>query len=174
MENTLLVVQGDKTCSNIDLLYLLYGTVMVTVTISSASYKLLWLQVSESPEIPRFPSENNFLGEQGAVVPTKQAKASRAIVGGTTIAENYAFVGVHHIFDQVRMFTYYRTVVRCMRTLQGLYFMQQLSSVTLCCYLPCMWVMSCLDYVNLLKTKHRLLYLKTQFVPRCKHFSSWL
>lgn len=57
-------------------------------------------RVSESPEIPRFPSENSFLGEQGTVVPTKQAKASRAIVGGTTIAENYAFVGVHHIFDQ--------------------------------------------------------------------------
>ena len=28
--------------------------------------------------------------------------------------------------------------------------------------------------VNLLKTKHRLLYLKTQFVPHCKHFSSRL
>lgn len=35
------------------------------------------------------------------VVPTLQAEASRAIVGGTTIDENYAFVGVHHIFDQV-------------------------------------------------------------------------
>ena len=28
--------------------------------------------------------------------------------------------------------------------------------------------------INLLKTKRRLLYLKTQFVPRSKHFSSWL
>ena len=27
---------------------------------------------------------------------------------------------------------------------------------------------------NPLKTKRRLLYLKTQFVPRCKHFSSRL
>jgi hypothetical protein len=27
---------------------------------------------------------------------------------------------------------------------------------------------------NLLKTEHRLLYLKAQFVPRCKHFSTWL
>jgi hypothetical protein len=43
------------------------------------------------------------VSDQGAVVPTKQAEASRAIVGGTTIAENYAFVGVHHIFDQVRI-----------------------------------------------------------------------
>jgi len=29
-------------------------------------------------------------------------------------------------------------------------------------------------YINLLKTKRRPLYLKTQSVPRCKHFSSWL
>jgi len=28
--------------------------------------------------------------------------------------------------------------------------------------------------INLLKTKRRLLYLKTQYVPRCKHFSSRL
>jgi len=27
---------------------------------------------------------------------------------------------------------------------------------------------------NPLKTKRRLLYLQTQSVPRCKHFSSWL
>jgi hypothetical protein len=27
---------------------------------------------------------------------------------------------------------------------------------------------------NPLKTKHRLIYLKTQSVPRCKHFSSRL
>ena len=101
--------------------------------------------------MPRFSSENNFLGEQGAVVPTKQAKASRAIVGGTTIAENYAFVGVHHIFDQVRIFIYCGTVVRCMSTLQGLYFMRQLSFVTSCCCVPCMWVMSCLDYVIIMR-----------------------
>jgi WD40 repeat protein len=37
---------------------------------------------------------------RGYLVPTKQAEASRAMVGGTSIAENYAFVGVHHIFDQ--------------------------------------------------------------------------
>ena len=29
-------------------------------------------------------------------------------------------------------------------------------------------------YINPLSTKHRLFYLKTQFVPRCKHFSSRL
>ncbi|KAM7295829.1 WD repeat-containing protein 13 [Ixodes scapularis] len=34
------------------------------------------------------------------LVPTYAADASRAIVGGTSISENYAFAGVHHIFDQ--------------------------------------------------------------------------
>ncbi|XP_042910127.1 WD repeat-containing protein 13 [Parasteatoda tepidariorum] len=34
------------------------------------------------------------------VVPTHLAEASRALVGGTSIDENYAFTGVHHIFDQ--------------------------------------------------------------------------
>jgi len=29
-------------------------------------------------------------------------------------------------------------------------------------------------WINPLQTKHRLLYLKTQFVPRCKHFPSRL
>ncbi|XP_021919906.1 WD repeat-containing protein 13-like isoform X2 [Zootermopsis nevadensis] len=57
-------------------------------------------RISESPEISQFPSENNFASDQGVLVPTKEAEASRAIVGGTSIAENYAFVGVHHIFDQ--------------------------------------------------------------------------
>ena len=30
------------------------------------------------------------------------------------------------------------------------------------------------QHFNPLKTKGRLLYLKTQFIPRSKHFSSWL
>lgn len=37
----------------------------------------------------------------GSVIPTQRAEASRAIVGGTSIGENYAFSGMHHIFDQV-------------------------------------------------------------------------
>jgi hypothetical protein len=28
--------------------------------------------------------------------------------------------------------------------------------------------------INLLKTKQNLLHIRNQFVPRCKHFSSWL
>jgi len=31
-----------------------------------------------------------------------------------------------------------------------------------------------LDNINPLKAKRRLLYLKAQFIPRCKHFSSQL
>lgn len=44
----------------------------------------------------RLPSH---VTEEG-VVPTHAAEASRAMAGGTTIAENYAFAGVFHIFDQ--------------------------------------------------------------------------
>ncbi|XP_022907848.1 WD repeat-containing protein 13-like [Onthophagus taurus] len=45
-------------------------------------------------------SRTSIFGVKDVVVPTKQAEASRAIVGGNSIAENYAFKGVHHIFDQ--------------------------------------------------------------------------
>jgi len=34
------------------------------------------------------------------VVPTENAAASRSLVGGTSVAENYAFRGMHHIFDE--------------------------------------------------------------------------
>ncbi|XP_014669589.1 PREDICTED: WD repeat-containing protein 13-like [Priapulus caudatus] len=34
------------------------------------------------------------------VTPTSEAEASRAMAGGGTIEENYAFAGVYHIFDQ--------------------------------------------------------------------------
>lgn len=51
---------------------------------------------SQSVEGPRAPPP------PGSLVPTQRAEASRAIVGGTSIGENYAFSGVHHIFDQHR------------------------------------------------------------------------
>ena len=38
----------------------------------------------------------------------------------------------------------------------------------------CIAVSDRLPVINPLKTKRRLLYLKTQFVPRSKHFSSRL
>ncbi|XP_041364617.1 WD repeat-containing protein 13-like [Gigantopelta aegis] len=34
------------------------------------------------------------------VVPTSAAEASRAMAGGKSLSENYAFAGMHHIFDQ--------------------------------------------------------------------------
>uniref|UniRef100_A0A1B6KAF4 WD repeat-containing protein 55 homolog n=1 Tax=Graphocephala atropunctata TaxID=36148 RepID=A0A1B6KAF4_9HEMI len=54
-------------------------------------------RVSESPDYGGWEGHKD---SADSLVPTRQAEASRAIVGGTTIAENYAFVGVHHIFDQ--------------------------------------------------------------------------
>ncbi|MPC13879.1 WD repeat-containing protein 13 [Portunus trituberculatus] len=51
---------------------------------------------SQSVEGPRAPPP------AGSLVPTQRAEASKAIVGGTSIGENYAFSGVHHIFDQHR------------------------------------------------------------------------
>lgn len=67
--------------------------------------KILCLQVSEAADYSGWESsggtkEGGGSGGEG-VVPTKQAEASRAIVGGNSISENYAFVGVHHIFVQV-------------------------------------------------------------------------
>lgn len=48
-----------------------------------------------------FGNQRSLLTNEG-LVPTYAAEASRAIVGGTSISENYAFAGVHHIFDQHR------------------------------------------------------------------------
>lgn len=42
-------------------------------------------------------------------IPTNQAQASRAIVGNSTMEENYAFNNVHHIYDQV----YYLFLLTC-------------------------------------------------------------
>lgn len=66
---------------------------------ASSTPSLLYRSTSRTSE----SSDNRtgtILSLGGNVVPTRQAEASRAMVGGTTIAENYAFVGVHHIFDQ--------------------------------------------------------------------------
>lgn len=50
---------------------------------------------------PSSTSKNESINSDNtSLVPTKQADASRAIVGGNSISENYAFAGVHHIFDQ--------------------------------------------------------------------------
>ncbi|XP_035217749.1 WD repeat-containing protein 13-like isoform X2 [Stegodyphus dumicola] len=45
-------------------------------------------------------SRRTSITTDDGVVPTRLADASRAMAGGTSISENYAFTGVHHIFDQ--------------------------------------------------------------------------
>ncbi|GIX94395.1 WD repeat-containing protein 13 [Caerostris darwini] len=53
------------------------------------------IALAESKKLPRRASMAT-----DEVVPTRLAEASRAMAGDTSIAENYAFTGVHHIFDQ--------------------------------------------------------------------------
>lgn len=43
---------------------------------------------------------NSVCRPPGSLVPTSVAEASRAMAGDTTLSENYAFAGMHHIFDQ--------------------------------------------------------------------------
>ncbi|ENN75060.1 hypothetical protein HUJ04_001220 [Dendroctonus ponderosae] len=57
------------------------------------------LSQSISTVPPEWPSSIPW-PNRDILVPTKQAEASRAIVGDNSIADNYAFSGVHHIFDQ--------------------------------------------------------------------------
>ncbi|XP_075232172.1 WD repeat-containing protein 13-like [Lycorma delicatula] len=84
-----------------------YGTSYDQTSLHSRSFSARSssrVSVSESPDcvggIGWESQDSNKEPLSEGVVPTKEAEASRAIVGGNTIAENYAFVGVHHIFDQ--------------------------------------------------------------------------
>lgn len=68
---------------------------------------LKYFQVS--PESMICSSENSvpqIIKDDDNVVLTKMADASRAIVGNNSVAENYSFVGVHHIFDQVKLLSF--------------------------------------------------------------------
>ncbi|RZF33855.1 hypothetical protein LSTR_LSTR008978 [Laodelphax striatellus] len=85
-----------------------YGTSFDQTSLHSRSFSARSSsRVSESPDCVGGVGWESHEGGAGkevspkeGVVPTKEADASRAIVGGNSIAENYAFVGVHHIFDQ--------------------------------------------------------------------------
>ena len=46
------------------------------------------------------------------VVPTQLADASRAMVGGKTLGENYAFAGMHHVFEHHRLFIEREKIIR--------------------------------------------------------------
>jgi len=51
-------------------------------------------------DIDVLPRKYDFIS---SLIPTSQAQASKAIVGNSTMEENYAFNNVHHIYDQVQL-----------------------------------------------------------------------
>uniref|UniRef100_A0A1B6CKI7 WD repeat-containing protein 55 homolog n=1 Tax=Clastoptera arizonana TaxID=38151 RepID=A0A1B6CKI7_9HEMI len=78
-----------------------YGPTFDQTSINSRSFSIRSnSRVSESFDFGVSEGISGKKDEGNSVVPTREADASRAIVGGNTIAENYAFVGVRHIFDQ--------------------------------------------------------------------------
>lgn len=52
--------------------------------------------LKENQHSPRERKRESLLG---GLVPTRSAEASRAMAGNTSLAEYYAFCGMHHIFD---------------------------------------------------------------------------
>lgn len=75
-----------------------YNVSLDTMSVKSRSVA----SVASTPDLNLSATNiwNERVLNENEVVPTSRAEASRAIVGDTSIAENYAFVGVHHIFDQ--------------------------------------------------------------------------
>lgn len=69
-------------------------------SLSGRSNSRITLETTDSGEFLEVRRGSQKLATNDGLVPTHAAEASRAIVGGTTISENYAFAGVHHIFDQ--------------------------------------------------------------------------
>ncbi|CAH1794227.1 unnamed protein product [Owenia fusiformis] len=63
-----------------------------TSSIYSGRHNLEPLDVVQGRSLPTF--------QPTGVVPTHAADASRAMAGDTSVFENYAFAGMHHIFDQ--------------------------------------------------------------------------
>ena len=48
----------------------------------------------------RSPAHRRRESLMGGLVPTRSAEASRAMAGDASLAEHYAFCGMHHIFDR--------------------------------------------------------------------------
>ena len=48
----------------------------------------------------RSPAHRRRESLLGGLVPTRSAEASRAMAGDSSLAEHYAFCGMHHIFDR--------------------------------------------------------------------------
>lgn len=66
-----------------------YGVTFDTTSLKSRSVS----SISKAIESPEKQIGDNL-------IPTRDAEASRALVGDNSVSENYAFAGVHHIFDQ--------------------------------------------------------------------------
>ena len=90
----------------------------VSLASQSVSRSTLWPAGDETEETARSSSRNavDAAGRSTsrasisagnatstAVVPTPLAEASRAMVGGRTLGENYAFAGMHHVFEHHRL-----------------------------------------------------------------------
>nr|XP_018669266.1 WD repeat-containing protein 13-like [Ciona intestinalis] len=77
-----------------------YGQISEASSLRSASVRgsVLHLDRTESTMEEKVEVQTNRFSSD--VVPTNQADASRAMVGGKSVGENYAFVGMHHIFDE--------------------------------------------------------------------------
>ncbi|KAI5700893.1 hypothetical protein M8J75_003907 [Diaphorina citri] len=75
-----------------------YNVSLDTMSVNSKSRSVH--SVPSTPDLSATNIWNEQVLSENEVVPTSQAEASRAIVGDTSISENYAFAGVHHIFDQ--------------------------------------------------------------------------
>jgi len=58
------------------------------------------LNKDKQSEIDLSPRKYDFISSP---IPTTHAQASKAIVGNSTMEENYAFNNVHHIYDQVHI-----------------------------------------------------------------------
>nr|CAB3267683.1 WD repeat-containing protein 13-like [Phallusia mammillata] len=79
-----------------------YGPVSEVSSIRSTSIRGSALHLDKTDSSS--DTKNEFLSRRSSlgpsqVVPTYQAEASRAMAGGKSVSENYAFAGMHHIFD---------------------------------------------------------------------------
>uniref|UniRef100_H2ZHU8 Uncharacterized protein n=1 Tax=Ciona savignyi TaxID=51511 RepID=H2ZHU8_CIOSA len=72
--------------------YCLYVNLNVFICMGNGNDIYISMESKRNPEVMTSRSTTN-------VVPTNQAGASRAMAGDNSVGENYAFVGMHHIFD---------------------------------------------------------------------------
>uniref|UniRef100_H2ZHU9 Uncharacterized protein n=1 Tax=Ciona savignyi TaxID=51511 RepID=H2ZHU9_CIOSA len=76
-----------------------YGQMSEASSLRSASVRGSVSQLDRFEQIMEDKAEVMTSRSTTNVVPTNQAGASRAMAGDNSVGENYAFVGMHHIFD---------------------------------------------------------------------------